>query len=132
LEVSSPARRWIETYERAWEALDAEAIAALYADDAVHRSTPFRSPHLGPEGVFEYTRAAFAEEAYEDVRFGEPVEDGDRAAVEYWATMVEAGRKKTLAGCVVLRFDGVGLVTESRDYWHLEEGARSPPEGWGR
>jgi hypothetical protein len=130
--LSSPARRWVEAYERAWEARDAEAIGALYANDSVHRSTPFRAPHVGREGAVAYVREAFASEHFEDIRFGEPVEEADRAAVEYWATMIEGGRETTLAGCVVLRFGPDGLVTEARDYWHTEEGRRSPPEGWGR
>ena len=63
-----------------------------------------------------------------DVRFGEPVEAGDRAAVEWWATlMLTAGEEHALAGCSVLRFDDEGLVVEARDYWHMEPGRREPP-----
>ena len=66
------------------------------------------------------------------MRFGEPVEEGDRAAVEWWATLVlPDGEEQALAGCSVLRFDEQGLVVEARDYWHLEPGRREPPAGWG-
>jgi len=128
----TPARRWVEGYRRAWEALDAEAAAALYAEDAVDYSAPFRPPNLGREGVLAYTRQAFGSEAEHEIWFGEPLEAGDRAAAEWWATMLEDGREVTLAGCTMLRFGPDGLVAESGNYWHLEDGRRPPPEGWGR
>ncbi|HYT51665.1 MAG TPA: hypothetical protein VEL10_05635 [Gaiellaceae bacterium] len=35
-----------------------------------------------------------------EVWFGEPVEEGDRAAIEWWALLVEPnGEKSTIAGC---------------------------------
>ena len=123
------ARRWADGYKVAWEAGDADAAAALYAQDCVFRSAPFRDP----EPPVEYTRRVFPEARADDVRFGEPVEDGDRAAVEWWATLVlTSGEQHTIAGCSVLRFDDDGLVVESRDYWHMEPGRREPPPGWGR
>jgi hypothetical protein len=126
------ARRWAEGYRRAWEALDAEAAAALYAEDVVARSSPLREADLGRVAVLEYTRRVFAEESAHEVWFGDPFGKGDRAAVEWWATYVEDGREVTLAGCTMLRFGPDGLVTFSRDYWHEEEGRRPPPAGWGR
>lgn len=128
----TPARRWAEAYQRAWAALDAEAAAALYAEDAVDYSAPFRPPNVGREGVLAYTRQAFGSEEEQEVWFGEPFEAGDRAAVEWWATMLEDGRQVTLAGCTMLRFRPDGLVAESRNYWHMEDGRRLPPKGWGR
>jgi hypothetical protein len=123
------ARRWAEGYERAWEAGDPDAAAALYAPDCLFRSAPFR----GPELPLAYTRRVFPEAEASDVHFGEPVEEGDRAAVEWWATLVTPdGGEQALAGCSLLRFDAEGLVVEARDYWHLEPGGRDPPPGWGR
>jgi SnoaL-like domain len=129
---ATPARRWADGYRRAWEALDAEAAAALYAEDVVARSSPFREADLGREALLEYTRRVFAEESGHEVWFGEPFGEGDRAAVEWWATFVEDGREVTLAGCTMLHFGPDGLVTVSRDYWHEDDGRRLPPDGWGR
>jgi hypothetical protein len=42
----------------------------------------------------------------------------------------EGGTPSTLAGCAIARFDRDGLVTEVRDYWHVEPGRRQPPEDW--
>jgi ketosteroid isomerase-like protein len=122
-------RRWAEGYELAWKEGSADAAAALYADDCVFRSAPFREP----ERPIDYTRRVFPEATAVDVHFGEPVEEGDRAAVEWWATLLlPDGEEQTLAGCSLLRFDDEGLVAEARDYWHLEPGRRRPPPGWGR
>jgi RimJ/RimL family protein N-acetyltransferase len=129
--VSSPARRWADGWKRGWEEHDADAIAALYAEDAVDFSAPFRPPNVGREGVHAYAEWAFADETDQELWFGTPVEDDDRAVVEWWATRLDGGRESTLAGCTVLRFGADGLVAESRNYWHEEEGRRGPPEGWG-
>jgi hypothetical protein len=122
-------KRWAEGYKRAWEADEPDAAAALYRADCVFRSAPFREP----EPPIEYTRRVFPEARAEDVHFGEPVEEGDRASVEWWATLVTRdGGEQAIAGCSMLRFDDEGFVVESRDYWHMEPGRRDPPEGWGR
>ena len=57
---------------------------------------------------------------------------GDRAAVEWWAAVVENGVEITLAGVSVLRFDRAGLVLEQWDSWNQGEGLREPPVEWGR
>jgi hypothetical protein len=130
--MSSRGERWAERYARAWRAFDAEAAAALYAAEAVVRTAPLRDATRGRAAVLEYTRRVFGEESEHEVWFGEPVEEGDRAAVEWWATYLEDEREVTLSGCSMIRFGPDGLVVESRDYWHEEEGRRPPPAGWGR
>jgi ketosteroid isomerase-like protein len=122
---------WAHGYESAWRALDPEAVAPLYAENVVYRSHPLRKPHAGRDGVLAYTRQAYAAEASPDPRFGAPLAAGRTAAIEYWATLEEEGKLSTLAGCDFLLFDNEGLVTEQREYWHLEEGAKLPPEEWG-
>ena len=125
----SAAKRWAEAYERAWRDGDGEAAGALYAEDCVFRSHPFREL----EDAHAYMVRVFEEAEARDVWFGEPREDDDRAAIEYWATLVESnGDESTLAGCHVVRFREDGLVAEARDYWHLEPGHRPPPSEWGR
>jgi ketosteroid isomerase-like protein len=121
-------KRWADGYKLAWENGDPDAAAALYRPDCVFRSAPFREP----EPPIDYTRRVFPEARAEDVHFGEPVEEGDRAAVEWWAVLVTPDDEaETLAGCSMLRFDDEGLVTESRDYWNMQPGRRDPPQGWG-
>ena len=107
-------------------------MAARYAPNAVFRSHPFREPYLGTVGARTYARTALEGEDEIDAWFGDPVVAGERAAVEYWATLLEDGERVTIAGASILRFDAQGLVVEHRDYWTLEPGTHPPPHGWGR
>ena len=134
MDSQAAARRWAATWTAAWQAHDVEAVVTLYADDAVHRSSPFRPPHRGRQAVREYVAQAFADEQQvDDVRFGTPIVEGDRACVEYWASFLDQqGTAITLAGCAMARFDAEGRVTETRDYWHLQESHEPPPEWNGK
>ena len=132
MDAEAAARAWVDAWSRAWPAADPEPLRAVYSDDAVFRSAPFREPHLGREGALEYARSAFADQDdFTDCWFGEPVVAGDRAAVEYWAVLVENGRPVTIAGVAVLRFGRDGLVRSQRDYWAHEPGAPDPTPAWG-
>jgi ketosteroid isomerase-like protein len=132
MDAEAAARAWVEAWRRAWPAKDPGPLAAVYADEVVFRSQPFRELHLGREGVLDYASWAFADqEEFGGCWFGTPAVSGDRATVEYWAILVEQGREVTIAGVALLRFDDDGRVRAQRDYWSLEQGAREPPEGWG-
>lgn len=132
MDTAEAARRWAETWKRAWEAQDTEAIVALYHPEVLFSTQPFRVAYLRRAGVREYVSQAFSEE--EDVRawVGTPVVEGDRAAIEWWAALAENGVETTLAGTSVLRFDDAGLVVEQRDTWNQSDGRREPPDSWGR
>lgn len=123
------AERWAERYAAAWRAGSPDAAAALYADDVVYRSHPFRDPHRGRAGVRAYSAGAYAAESDRKVRVEVAAAAGASAAVEYWTTFAEDGVPKTLAGCALLSFDRAGAVTASREYWHLEDGTFDPPPG---
>jgi hypothetical protein len=124
------ARHWAETWTRAWPAKDAEAIAALYAPDAVYRALAFRAPDLELAGVRRYLEENFRVEEEVECWFGEPIAGGDRAAVEWWASWLEHGRRLTLAGTSLLRFRADGLVVDQRDYWNEVDRREPPYAGW--
>ena len=124
-------RDWLEAYRRAWEGADVEAAVALFTDDAVYRSHPFRPPHVGHEGIRRYWAGATSGQANVSVAFGEPVATGRHAAVEWWTRMHQQGEDVTLPGCLVLRFAADGCCEELREYWHIEPGLHDPPPGWG-
>jgi hypothetical protein len=105
---------------------------ALYHPDTLFSTQPFRVAHLRQAGVREYVAQAFAEEEAVRVWVGSPIVEGDRAAIEWWATLVENGVETTLAGTSVLHFDEEGLVVEQRDAWNQVDGRREPPHNWGR
>ncbi len=118
------ARRWREAWSRAWPVADVEAIAALYAPDAVFYSHPFRERQTPTE----YVEWAFADQAEAECRFGDPVVEGNRAAVDWWGVITSPdGSVQTVAGTSLLRFDSEGLVVEQRDAWGEAEGRRELP-----
>jgi ketosteroid isomerase-like protein len=124
-------REWLDRYARAWREKDADAAAALFTEDGVYRSHPLREPHVGREGVRAYwTRATSTQEDL-DLRLGEPVVEGSRAAVEWWATMRDGEEEITLPGILMLRFAADGRCEELRETWHFEPGRTGPPPGWG-
>jgi ketosteroid isomerase-like protein len=130
LDAEAAARRWRDTWKRAWPAKDVEAIVALYADEVPYRALAFREPDRGVAGVRRYLEREFGVEEEIECRFGEPVVGGDRAAVEWWASWVEEGKELTLAGGTFLHFNEEGFVVDHRDYWN-EVPRREPPfEGW--
>jgi hypothetical protein len=117
------ARAWVAGWTEGWGTADAEKIASLYSADAVYRSHPFRDPETS---AGDYARRAFSDEELVECRFGEPVVDRDRAAVEYWAILSADGDEETLAGIALVRFGPNGKVVEQRDYWSMQPG-RHPP-----
>jgi hypothetical protein len=128
METESAASRWAEVWARAWPAADVESLDALYADGAVFYSHPFRER----QAPRDYVVWAFEDQAEAECRFGEPLVDGDRAAVDWWGVLtLRDGSVETLAGTSLLRFDADGLVTEQRDVWALEPGRHALPD-WAR
>src|SRR5215207_7381510 len=130
MDTEARARRWGQTWTRAWPAHDVASIASLYADDAEYRALAFREPDLGRSGVRRYLSENFGVEEDVECWFGEPVAAGNRAAVEWWATWVENGQRLTLAGATVLRFDADGQIVDHRDYWNQVERREPPFDGW--
>ena len=130
MNTDDAARRWAETWKRAWPAGDTDAIAALYTDDATYRALAFRAPDHGLAGVRRYLETNFAVERETECWFAEPLVAGDRAAVEWWGTWVEQEQRLTLAGATFLRFDDAGRVVDHRDYWNQVERREPPYDGW--
>jgi hypothetical protein len=96
----------------------------LYAPDATFYSHPFRAP----QGPAEYAAWAFADQQAAQCRFGEPVVDGARAAVDWWAVVTSIdGSLQSLAGTSLLRFDDDGRVVEQRDAWADADGHHELP-----
>ena len=130
MDAETAARRWADTWSRAWPRRDAEAIVALYADTVVYRSPAFRQPDLGLAGVRRYLSEQLPAEENIECRFGEPIVSGGRAAVEWWASWTEQGQELTYAGVTVLYFDDQGQVVEHRDYDNHIERREPPYSGW--
>ena len=130
-DIRAAAQRWAAEWKRGWDAEDADGLIALYADDVAYWSEPFREPFVGREALHRYFVEAFEVEDSISSWFGEPVVDGDRAAVAWWGRMNEEGSPTTIVGISLLRFNEDGLVTSQVDGWNQAEGMRPHPEGWG-
>lgn len=131
MSAAEAVRRWAAAWKNGWEALDADPVLACYASDAILSTEPFREPYRGHRGVREYVTRVFGEEEEPRVWMGEPIVDGDRAAVSWWCSLREDGADATLAGTSVLRFDADGLVTEQWDAWNHLPRRRRPPADFG-
>ncbi len=128
--ATEAAERWRQRWQDAWPRRDVDAIAALYAPSAAYRALAFRPAVHGIDGARCYLRDAFAGESDVTCRFGDPVADGSRAAVEWWASWVEGGERLTMAGTTMLAFDDEGRVVDHRDYWNQRPARMEPYPGW--
>lgn len=122
---------WIESYRMAWENRDPEAAAALFTPAATYRSNIFEEPHQGQDGVRAYWTQATSDQSDVEVLMGRPFGEGQRVALEFWATMKAADGELTLAGCLLLDFDDDWRCFALREYWHVGPGRSRPPTGWG-
>jgi hypothetical protein len=126
------ASQWISDYADAWRRGDEEVVAELFTEEAIYRSSPFRPPTVGRDAIREYWRTVTSTQEGLELEFGDPIVNGNRVVVEWWAMMRDEGQDITLPGCLLLRFATGGRCDELREYWHSEPGRRPPPEGWGR
>src|SRR6476660_4141596 len=128
MDAEAAARAWIEAWSRSWRELNVDALEPVYAPGAVFRSHPFREPR----DPLEYARWALSEEEGQpEVWMGDPIVSGDRAAIEWWAAVIENGKPITLAGTSIIRFGDDGRVVEQHDYFGEADGRTPPWEGWG-
>lgn len=124
-------QEWLDKYRRAWIQRDANAAAALFTEDAIYREQPFKPPFTGRDAIREYWSTVTQLQRSVELRYGAPVAEGRRVAVEWWANLVNDGSPVTLAGEFLLTFDGDGRCRELREYWTLTDGRVDPPAGWG-
>jgi len=128
VDAETAAQTWIDAWTRSWRARDPELLAPVYGDETTFRSHPFREP----EPPLDYARWAYEEEEGEpEVWMGKPLVAGDRAAIEWWAVVVENGEQVSLAGTSWLRFDEDGRVIDQHDSWGTTAGRTPPWRDWG-
>jgi hypothetical protein len=125
------ADAWIDGYRRAWEGADTPAVLGLFTTGATYRSHPLRPAHTGRDGIAAYWDQACAGQRDVRARFGDPVVDGDRVAVEWWTTMLADGDPVTLVGCLLLSFAGDGRCQALRECWNLTGELQDPSPDWG-
>jgi hypothetical protein len=122
---------WLEGYRRAWVRRDPDAAAALFTRDAVYQEQAFEPAYVGRDAIRGYWATVTATQSDIELRYGVPVVERRRAAVEWWANLRDGGADITLAGEFMLTFARSGLCSSLREYWFFSEGRLSPPPGWG-
>jgi len=103
----------------------------LFTEDATYREQPFEAPFVGRAAVREYWARVTASQTSVELRYGQPLIDGNRLAVEWWANLQTTDGPLTLAGEFLLRFAVNGECIELREYWLLTPSRVEPPPGWG-
>ncbi len=69
METAEAARRWAAEWQRAWTEHDPDRVAALYAQGATFRTSPFRDL----QDPRAYSRVGVRGRGFGGARFGEPV-----------------------------------------------------------
>jgi steroid delta-isomerase-like uncharacterized protein len=112
----------------AWNAHDADGVAALYAEDAVLYDVALPEPLRGRAAIRDSVAgylAAFPDFHIEDV--GEPIVSGNRASQEWKVTgtndgelmgMPPTGKSATTYGCGTAEFGDDGLIHRAGNYWN--------------
>ncbi len=124
------AHRWVNELSTAWRAGDPDRVAGLFAVDTEYRSHPFRPPQRGRAAIADYWRKAMVRGRNLDTHFGSPIVDGDRVAVEWWASITEDGAETVSTGALFLTFAD-GRCTALREVWTEQAGRAVPYAGWG-
>jgi uncharacterized protein (TIGR02246 family) len=125
--------RWVESYLQAWKDKDDVAVGKLFTDDAVYQEIPGDEAHTytGRQAIQQYWRTITAGQSDVTTHYGEPVIQGDRAAVELWITLKGGEKWMTIVETNVLHFAPGGQVRRNVEYWTLRDGNFAPPPGWG-
>lgn len=116
-------KSWLDAYGKAWESRNAEAAAALYAEDGTYQVTPFLEPMRGRKAIFEYWSEVARTE--ENVRFGyEILVSNAEFNIARWSAsfvIVPQGLQTKLDGIFLISLDEEGRCKSLLEWWHKEQ-----------
>ncbi len=117
--MSETYRRLIDDFGRAWERGDADAIAALFAPDAVFLDTPFSDKAVGRDAIRAYWKETPGNQAEVSFRSGEIYVAGPWFSTEFRCTFRRrrTGEWVDARGAIFCETRD-GEITEMRMYWH--------------
>ncbi len=114
---------WLAAYGKAWEAIDAGAFTALFAENALYYWTPFDEPKKGKDGIAEAFSAAVATQR--DIEFGaRTLYVQAQLGAAHWScafTRIATGKRVHLDGIFVVQFVDAGKALSFREWWHSDE-----------
>jgi SnoaL-like domain len=121
---------WMRALRSAWMDADPTAFGELFTEDALYQAHPFEEPLRGRVAIIDYWLHETSGREDVEVRLSEPLLDGDRASVEWWAVSKTESAETTDAGCLVLDFTGK-RCSKLHEYWMLADHRVRLPENWG-
>lgn len=111
--------RWVAGYVGAWESNDPAAIAALFTEDAVYFTAPFREPWRGREAIVAGWLERKDEPGGWSFRSEVLAVAGDLAFVRGWTRYSDPARE--YSNLWVIRLAGDGRCAEFTEWW-MEQG----------
>jgi ketosteroid isomerase-like protein len=116
-------KSWLEAYGKAWESRNAEAAAALYAEDGTYQVTPFLEPMRGRKAILEYWLGVARTE--ENIQFEyEILVSNAEMNIARWSAsfvIVPQGLQTRLDGIFLISLDEDGRCKSLREWWHKEQ-----------
>ncbi len=127
--MSDVYRGLIDAFGQGWEKGDADAICAVFADDAVFLETPFSREDRGIAAIRAYWRDLPLNQAETNFRSGEIYAAGPWFATEFRCTFRRrrTGEQVDARGAIFCETRD-GKITEMRMYWHRYAGGREEPK----
>jgi steroid delta-isomerase-like uncharacterized protein len=111
----------------AWNAHDADGVAACYAEDAELRDVGLPEPLRGRAAIRDSVAGYLAAFSDFHAEVGEPIVSGNRAAQEWKVTgtndgelmgISPTGNSATTYGCGTVEFGEDGLIHRAGNYWN--------------
>jgi len=116
-------KSWLEAYGKAWESRNAEAAAALYAEDGTYQVTPFLEPMRGRKAILEYWLGVARTE--ENIQFEYEILVASREQnIARWSAsfvIVPQGLQTRLDGIFLISLDEDGRCKSLQEWWHKEQ-----------
>ena len=118
----------LEREAAAWNAHDADGVAACYAEDAKLYDVGLPEPLRGRAAIRDSVAGYFAAFSDFHAEMGEPVVSGNRAAQEWKVTgtndgelmgIPPTGKSATTYGCATAEFGEDGLIHRGGNYWNV-------------
>ena len=125
LNGTEPINQWLDAYQAAWSTDDANAVAALFTEDARYFATPFADPHIGRDAIAKWW-VEQGESAMTWAFEGEVIASTERRHVirgttKYADGLTTLGAAETFHNIWIVTLEENGEASEFVEYWMLEQ-----------
>jgi uncharacterized protein (TIGR02246 family) len=118
----SVARAWLDALARAWQAHDADAMAALFTEDATEQVDPFKTPLRGRENLRKGFAWWMKDQSQVHISIGNVDVIGNRFYAEVDASWTVASVDQIQErGLLVCDMEG-NQVRAMREFWKTRTG----------